>query len=95
MSTATPGTGIEATYTVDGMTCAHCVNAVTSEVSALDGVREVEVDLAGGLVRVRSEQPLAEAAVAGAVEEAGYQLVPTVPPAQGESGGCCGGGGCH
>ncbi len=64
------------TYTVSGMTCGHCVASVTEEVGELDGVRVVDVDLASGALTVTSEQPLDEAAVRGAVEEAGYTLVP-------------------
>lgn len=62
------------TYTVTGMTCGHCVASVTEEVSALTGVSDVQVDLASGQVTVTSETPLDEAAVRGAVEEAGYEL---------------------
>ena len=39
---------VTSTYTVTGMTCAHCVQAVTSEISELPGVSAVEVDLASG-----------------------------------------------
>ncbi|MEV8615199.1 cation transporter [Amycolatopsis sp. NPDC051373] len=65
----------EATYTVEGMTCAHCVGAVREEVGEITGVREVDVDLASGAVKVVSEQPLAVAAVSAAVTQAGYRLV--------------------
>ncbi len=66
------------TVHVTGMTCDHCVAAVTEELSALTGVTDVSVALvAGGTtpVTVLSEQPLDEAAVAAAVDEAGYELV--------------------
>jgi copper ion binding protein len=63
------------TYTVQGMTCGHCVSAVSAEVGALAGVNNVEVDLATGLVRVTSEKPLDTSAVRAAVDEAGYELV--------------------
>ena len=63
------------TYTVKGMTCSHCVNSVSTEVSALPGVREVNVDLETGAVTVTSEEPLDTEAVRGAVDEAGYELV--------------------
>jgi copper chaperone len=66
-----------ARYTVSGMTCGHCVSAVTSELQALDGVHDVEVDLiAGGksTVTVTSAQPLPEPSAREAVEEAGYEL---------------------
>jgi copper chaperone CopZ len=59
------------------MTCDHCVRAVTDEVSAIPGVRGVEVDLVAGgesTVRVVSEDALSEDTVREAVDEAGYQL---------------------
>jgi len=62
------------TYTVTGMTCGHCVNAVTSEFSALDGVSDVQVDLRTGAVTVTSAVPLPDDAVRAAVDEAGYEL---------------------
>jgi len=65
------------TYYVTGMTCAHCVAAVTEELSRLDGVSDVQVDLnAGGdsRVTVTSAAPLPVDAVRDAVDEAGYQL---------------------
>ena len=62
------------TYNVIGMTCGHCVTAVTEEVSQIPGVRNVEVDLSTGAVTVTSDAALDEAAVAAAVDEAGYEL---------------------
>ncbi len=66
------------TYPVTGMTCEHCVRAVTEEVGGLDGVSAVTVDLvAGGTsqVTVTSAAPLAPEAVEAALDEAGgYQL---------------------
>ena len=64
----------ESTYTVTGMTCGHCVASVTEEITEIDGVTDVAVDLPTGAVRVTSERPLDEARVRAAVEEAGYQL---------------------
>jgi copper ion binding protein len=61
-------------YQVTGMTCGHCVQAITTEIGALPGVEEVRVDLSSGSVVVASLQPLAESDVAAAVHEAGYQL---------------------
>ena len=66
-----------ATYTVAGMTCGHCVTAVTEEIAELDGVTAVEVDLVAGgdsRVTVTSTAPVAEEAVRAAVREAGYDL---------------------
>ncbi|WP_380174769.1 heavy-metal-associated domain-containing protein [Kineococcus sp. DHX-1] len=65
-------------FQVSGMTCAHCVSAVTEEVSALPGVESVHVDLVPdgtSTVTVTATSPLEESAVAAAVDEAGYELV--------------------
>ena len=67
------------TYTVVGMTCSHCANAVNEEVGAIPGVRDVAVDLASGAVTVTSDAPLDQNAVAAAVDEAGYELAGTRP----------------
>jgi copper chaperone len=66
-----------ATYGITGMTCGHCVSAVTEELRRLDGVTGIDVDLdAGGVSRVTvtSTVPLAEDTVREAIDEAGYQL---------------------
>jgi copper chaperone len=62
------------TYTVTGMTCSHCVQSVSAELGRLDGVENVRVDLAGGVVTVISDRPLDDAEVRAAVDEAGYQV---------------------
>lgn len=65
---------------VDGMTCSHCVMSVQEEITAIDGVESVSVDLnAGGTSRVtiRSGAPIDAARVRAAVEEAGYVLAGT------------------
>jgi len=62
------------TWIVEGMTCQHCVSAVTQEMSALPGVTSVTVDLESGNVVVESAAELARDAVAAAVDEAGYTL---------------------
>jgi copper ion binding protein len=66
---------MESRYTVQGMTCGHCVQAVTAEVGRVPGVVEVGVDLASGQLTVHSDQPVDRAAVGAAVDEAGYELV--------------------
>ena len=66
------------TYDVTGMTCGHCVQSVTTELSALPGVKDVSVELNAGAasqVTVVSDSPLDTEAVRGAVDEAGYTLV--------------------
>jgi copper chaperone len=62
------------TYSVAGMTCDHCVNAVTGELNRLPGVHEVQVDLSSGSVAVTSDAPLPIDEVRTAVDEAGYEL---------------------
>ena len=62
------------TYTVSGMTCGHCVASVTEEITEIEGVTDVAVDLPTGAVTVTSNQLLVQAQVRAAVEEAGYQL---------------------
>jgi len=61
-------------WTVTGMTCGHCVSAVTEEVSAIDGEESVEVDLATGAVVVQASVDLTREPMAAAVDEAGYVL---------------------
>ena len=62
------------TYTVTGMTCDHCVSAVTQELSDITGVTKVSIELASGQVTVESDAAVDQAAVAAAVDEAGYAL---------------------
>jgi len=73
------------TYVVTGMSCEHCVNAVTSELSGLGGVSAVTVDLVPGgssHVTVASDGPLPEDAVSAALDEAGgYQIDRRLAPA--------------
>ena len=62
------------TFGVTGMTCGHCVSSVTEEVQEIPGVETVDVVLETGAVTITSTEPIDEAAVRAAVEEAGYQL---------------------
>lgn len=62
-------------YTVRGMTCDHCVRAVSDELGKVAGVTGVDVDLASGRVTVSSTDALDDAAVRAAVDEAGFELV--------------------
>lgn len=63
------------TYDVKGMTCGHCVSAVSSELAKLPGVYDVAVDLDTGKVTVASAQPLDAESVRGAIDEAGFELL--------------------
>ena len=65
------------TYSVTGMTCGHCVAAVTEEIGKLPGVSGVSVDLVtdgASQVTVASDAPLDSDRVREAVDEAGYEL---------------------
>jgi copper chaperone len=66
---------VSTTYAVSGMSCQHCVDAVTGELSKLDAVEAVQVDLGSGAVTVTSTDPLADDVVRAAIDEAGYDLV--------------------
>jgi copper chaperone CopZ len=61
-------------FSVTGMTCGHCVAAVTEEISKLDHVTDVEVELASGSVTIESDGPIDPIAIAAAVAEAGYEV---------------------
>ena len=65
---------ITTTFTINGMACSHCVNAVTTEICKLDGVTGVHVNLATGTATIDSNQQLDPTAVAAAVDEAGYAV---------------------
>jgi len=62
----------ELTYAVPGMTCSHCRTAVSEEVTQVDGVTAVEVDLDTKRVVVRGED-VSDAEVRVAIREAGYE----------------------
>nr|WP_030173464.1 heavy-metal-associated domain-containing protein [Spirillospora albida] len=63
----------EIRYSVQGISCGHCVNAITAEVSDVPGVVEVEVDVNAKSVTVRGDE-LDDAALRAAIDEAGYQI---------------------
>jgi copper chaperone len=62
------------------MTCDHCVNAVTEEISKFPGVTAVNIDLHAGEispVTITADNEITDANIAAAVEEAGYSIVPS------------------
>lgn len=61
-------------FTVSGMTCGHCVQSVTEEVSGIAGVSNVTVSLESGEVAFISDHEISREEVAAAVTEAGYTL---------------------
>ena len=68
---------MQTTINVSGMTCGHCVSAVTMELSLLPSVTEVDVDLESGQVTITSDAALEQEQLATAIDEAGYELVPS------------------
>lgn len=59
-------------HKVPDISCQHCVDAITSEVTAVDGVTSVDVDLAAKTVTVVGGD---SSAVLGAIDQAGYDVV--------------------
>ena len=63
------------TFSVPGMTCGHCKQAVTTELTKLSGVTDVEVDLESKVVKVMSATELEWSDLVAAVDEAGFEAV--------------------
>lgn len=66
---------VKTSIKVAGMTCQHCVNSVTEEVSGLTGVVSVNIDLASGSVEIESANELVASDLEAAIQEAGYEVV--------------------
>lgn len=62
------------TFTVEGMSCQHCVKAVKNALSELEGVKSVEVDLAAKKVEVEGDN-LQDELLKSTIEDAGYEVV--------------------
>ena len=60
---------------VEGMACEHCVKAVTKAVTALEGVKDVKVDLKGKTVTVEHEPAATVSQMKDAIEQQGYDVV--------------------
>jgi copper chaperone len=60
---------------IKGMNCQHCVTAVTKALAALDGVKDVKVDLKSGVATYEQVKEIAPEVVAAAVKKAGYEVV--------------------
>ncbi|ASF41537.1 copper chaperone [Halobacillus halophilus] len=66
---------MQTTIKVEGMTCEHCEKAVTGALKELDGVEEVQVDLATGNVEVSTSKEVSREAMADTIEDQGYDVV--------------------
>lgn len=60
---------------IKGMSCGHCVMAVTKALNAVDGVRDVNVDLKSGRATYEETKPVDPNVIAAAIKKAGYDVV--------------------
>jgi copper chaperone len=60
---------------VKGMSCQHCVMSVTKALSQLDGIKNVQVDLAKGEVQFDNTKNTASDRVHKAITDAGYEVI--------------------
>ena len=63
------------TIKIKGMSCQHCVKAVAKAMGAIDGVKDVKVDLKSGQASYEETKPVDAKIIAGAVKKAGYEVV--------------------
>ncbi len=63
------------TITIEGMTCSHCTGRVNKNLSAVTGVKTVQVDLATGTAVVESDDSVTDAMLKETVEDSGYGVV--------------------
>jgi copper chaperone len=59
---------------IKGMSCQHCVMAVTKALSALEGIKNVQVDLKTGMATYEETKPVDSAAITAAIKKAGYDV---------------------
>lgn len=60
---------------IKGMSCQHCVMAVTRALNSVDGIKDVKVDLASGVATFEETKAVDPALIAGAIKKAGYEVV--------------------
>lgn len=63
-------------FKVKGMSCQHCVMSVTKALNQLEGIKNVQVDLAKGEVRFDNMKEVASDRIEKAIQEAGYEVIP-------------------
>ncbi len=61
-------------YRVPDVSCEHCVNAITGELTKIDGVQRVDVNLETKMVTVESDERVADAVLRAGIDEAGYEI---------------------
>lgn len=60
---------------IKGMSCQHCVIAVTKALNALEGIKNVRVDLKSGLATYEEVKPVDPQKIGAAIKKAGYEVV--------------------
>ncbi|MDT7726397.1 MAG: hypothetical protein QOI21_2973 [Actinomycetota bacterium] len=65
---------MKSVYTVRGMSCGHCASTITEQMTTLEGVQQVDVDVASGAVTVTSQASLPQEQVSAVVSAAGFRL---------------------
>ena len=60
---------------VKGMSCQHCVMSVTKALNQLDGIKNIQIDLAKGEVRFDNTKSVASDRIQNAITDAGYEVV--------------------
>lgn len=65
---------VEKTFLVPDVSCEHCVRAITNELSQIDGVENVTVDIPTKVVTVRAAESVSDAALVAGLSEAGYDI---------------------
>lgn len=68
---------MSSTIKVKGMSCQHCVMSVTKALGQLEGIKNVQVDLAEGEVRFDNPKEIASSRIEQAISDAGYQVIPS------------------
>ena len=63
------------TLKVKGMSCQHCVMSVTNALGQLEGIKNVQVDLAKGEVRFDNSKEIASNRIEKAIRDAGYEVI--------------------
>ncbi len=65
---------VEKAFIVPDVSCEHCVRAITSELTQIDGVEQVSVDIPTKVVTVRASDAVTDAVLVAGLSEAGYEV---------------------
>lgn len=65
---------VEKTFLVPDVSCEHCVRAITNELSQIEGIEQVKVDIPTKIVTVRASDAVADATIVAGLGQAGYEV---------------------